>query len=196
MKLRIPGWVRGEVLPSDLYTYADHQKPTYRVTVNGQEVPNELNNGYLSIERKWRKGDVVEVHLDMPTRIVKANEKVIDDKGRVAVERGPIVYCAEWPDNKCNVHTVLLNQHPQFKIIEKPELLYGVNQIITDAQTLSYDKNGKLATKDVELTLIPYYAWAHRGEGDMEVWLPIDISAASALPQEAGKWEDNGFFKN
>ncbi len=196
LKLRIPGWVRGEVLPSDLYTYADHQKPTYRVTVNGQEVLNELNNGYLSIERKWRKGDIVEVHLDMPTRIVKANEKVIDDKGRIAVERGPIVYCAEWPDNKCNVHTVFLNQHPQFKVIEKPELLYGVNQIITDAQTLSYDKNGKLATKDVELTLIPYYAWAHRGEGDMEVWLPIDISAASALPQEAGKWEDNGFFKN
>lgn len=196
LKLRIPGWVRGEVLPSDLYTYANHQKPTYRVTVNGQEVPNELNNGYLSIERKWRKGDIVEVHLDMPTRIVKANEKVIDDKGRIAVERGPIVYCAEWPDNKCNVHTVFLNQHPQFKVIEKPELLYGINQIITDAQTLSYDKNGKLATKDVELTLIPYYAWAHRGEGDMEVWLPIDISAASALPQEAGKWEDNGFFKN
>lgn len=195
LKLRIPGWVRGEVLPSDLYTYADRQKPAYRVTVNGQEVPNELNNGYLSIERKWRKGDVVEVHLDMPTRIVKANEKVIDDKGRIAVERGPIVYCAEWPDNKCNVHAVLLNQHPQFKIIEKPELLYGVNQIITDAQTLSYDKNGKLATKDVELTLIPYYAWAHRGEGDMEVWLPIDASAVSVVPQDREKWEDNGFFK-
>lgn len=85
----------------------------------------------------------------------------------------------------------LLNQHPQFKIIEKPELSYGVNQIITDAQTLRHG-NGKLATKDVELTVIPCYAWAHRGEGDMEVWLPIDISAASALPQEAGKWEDNG----
>lgn len=196
LKLRIPGWVRNEVLPSDLYTYADTQKPAYRVTVNGQEVLGELNNGYLSIERKWKKGDVIEIRLDMLPRIVKANEKVTDDRGRVAVERGPIVYCAEWPDNQCNIHTVLLNQRPQFKVIEKPDLLYGINQITTDAQSLSYDKNGKLATKDVKLTLIPYYAWAHRGEGDMEVWLPIDIGAASALPQKTGKWEDNGFFKN
>lgn len=196
LKLRIPGWVRNEVLPSDLYTYADTQKPAYRVTVNGQEVLGELNNGYLSIERKWKKGDVIEIRLDMLPRIVKANEKVTDDRGRVAVERGPIVYCAEWPDNQCNIHTVLLNQRPQFKVIEKPDLLYGINQITTDAQSLSYDKNGKLATKDVKLTLIPYYAWAHRGEGDMEVWLPIDIGAASALPQKTRKWEDNGFFKN
>lgn len=193
LKLRIPGWVRNEVLPSDLYSYADNQKPTYRIIVNGQETANTLNNGYLSIERKWKKGDVVKIHFDMLPRIVKANEKVVDDKGRVSVERGPIVYCAEWPDNKCNVHTV---QHPQFKVVEKPELLYGISQLKTDAQALSYDKNGKLITKDTELTLIPYYAWAHRGEGDMKVWLPIDVSAASALPQEVQKWEDNGFFKN
>ena len=95
LKLRIPGWVRDEVLPSDLYSYADNQKPTYRIIVNGQETANTLNNGYLSIERKWKKGDVVKIHFDMLPRIVKANEKVVDDKGRVSVERGPIVYCAE-----------------------------------------------------------------------------------------------------
>lgn len=196
MKLRIPGWVRGNVLPSDLYSYADNQKPAYQVSVNGQTVESDVNDGYLSIARKWKKGDVVEVHFDMIPRIVKANPKVEADHGRVAVERGPIVYCAEWPDNKFNVHSILLNQHPQFKVTDKPELLYGIRQITTDAQALSYDKVGKLVTKDVELTLIPYYAWAHRGEGDMEVWLPIDVSATSAQPQKAGQWEDNGFFKN
>ena len=196
MKLRIPGWVRGNVLPSDLYSYADNQKPAYQVSVNGQTVESDVNDGYLSIARKWKKGDVVEVHFDMIPRIVKANPKVEADHGRVAVERGPIVYCAEWPDNRFNVHSILLNQHPQFKVTDKPELLYGIRQITTDAQALSYDKAGKLVTKDVELTLIPYYAWAHRGEGDMEVWLPIDVSATSAQPQEAGQWEDNGFFKN
>ena len=196
MKLRIPGWVRGNVLPGDLYSYADNQKPAYQVSVNGQTVESDVNDGYLSIARKWKKGDVVEVHFDMIPRIVKANPKVEADHGRVAVERGPIVYCAEWPDNRFNVHSILLNQHPQFKVTDKPELLYGIRQITTDAQALSYDKAGKLVTKDVELTLIPYYAWAHRGEGDMEVWLPIDVSATSAQPQEAGKWEDNGFFKN
>ena len=196
MKLRIPGWVRGNVLPGDLYSYTDNQKPVYQVSVNGQTVESDVNDGYLSIARKWKKGDVVEVHFDMIPRIVKANPKVEADHGRVAVERGPIVYCAEWPDNRFNVHSILLNQHPQFKVTDKPELLYGILQITTDAQALSYDKAGKLVTKDVELTLIPYYAWAHRGEGDMEVWLPIDVSATSAQPQEAAQWEDNGFFKN
>lgn len=196
MKLRIPGWVRGNVLPGDLYAYADNQKPVYRVSVNGQTVESDVNNGYLSIARKWKKGDVVEVHFDMLPRIVKANPKVEADRGCVAVERGPIVYCAEWPDNRFNIHSVLLNQHPQFKVTEKPELLYGINQLTTDAQALSYDMAGKLVAKDVELTLIPYYAWAHRGEGDMEVWLPIDVSATSTQLQEAGVWEDNGFFKN
>lgn len=196
MKLRIPGWVRGEVLPSDLYAYADNQKLSYRVSVNGQEVKSELDNGYISIARRWKKGDVIEMHFDMLPRLVKANGKVTDDRGRVAVERGPLVYCAEWADNKFNVHTVLLNQHPQFRVVEKPELLNGINQITTEAQALSYDKAGKLVTKDVVLTLIPYYAWAHRGEGEMDVWLPIDVNAASAIPQEGGKWEDNGFFRN
>ena len=161
MNVRIPGWVRGSVLPSDLYAYADHQQPAYRVMVNGQEVEGELHNGYLTIDRKWKKNDVVEIHFDMLPRLVKANEKVAADRGRVAVERGPVVYCAEWPDNDFNVHTLLMNRRPELRVVERPELLYGLNQIVTDAQALSYDKAGKLAVKDVKLTLIPYYAWRH-----------------------------------
>lgn len=195
MNIRIPGWVRGNVLPSDLYTYADNQKPTYRVLVNGQEVKGELQKGYLNIDRKWKKGDVVEIHFDMLPRVVKANEKVEADRGRVAVERGPIVYCAEWPDNNFGVHNVLLNRRPQFEVVENPGLLYGINQLVTNAQSLSYDNAGKLAMKDVKLTLIPYYAWAHRGEGDMEVWLPMEVNAVSVSAREGAKWEDNGFFK-
>lgn len=196
MHLRIPGWVRGAVLPSDLYRYADGQELGYTVTVNGEPVAGELQKGYLLIDRKWKKGDVVEVHFDMKPRVVKANGKVEADRGRVAVERGPLVYCAEWPDNDFNVHNILLNQHPSFQVTERPDLLYGIHEITTDAQALSYDAAGKLAVRDVKLTLIPYYAWAHRGEGDMEVWLPIEVGAASALPQKAEKQEDNGFFNH
>lgn len=196
MHLRIPGWVRGAVLPSDLYRYADGQELGYTVTVNGEPVAGELQKGYLLIDRKWKKGDVVEVHFDMKPRVVKANGKVEADRGRVAVERGPLVYCAEWPDNDFNVHNILLNQHPSFQVVERPDLLYGIHEITTDAQALSYDAAGKLAVRDVKLTLIPYYAWAHRGEGDMEVWLPIEVGASSALPQKAEKQEDNGFFNH
>ena len=93
----------------------------------------------------------------------------------MAIERGPIVYCAEWPDNDFNIQNILLNQYPKFQVIEKPNLLYGIKTLTTSAQSLNYDTAGKLVTKDVTLTLIPYYAWAHRGEGRMDVWLPINL---------------------
>lgn len=196
MNLRIPGWVRGEVLPGDLYRYADGKVLHYSVSVNGEPVSGELQKGYLQIDRKWKKGDVVEVHFDMEPRVVRANEKVEADRGRVSLERGPIVYCAEWPDNDFNIHTILMNQRPSIQVVDKPETLYGIRKLTTDVQALSYDATGRLAVKDVKLTLIPYYAWAHRGEGDMEVWLPIEVGAASAQPLKAEKQEDNGFFEN
>lgn len=184
MNLRIPGWVRNEVLPSDLYRYADEQKPNYTVSVNGNSIEEELQKGYLQINRKWEKDDLVEIHFDMPPRIVKANDHVIDDLGRIAIERGPIVYCAEWPDNDFNIHNILLNQHPSFQVKEMKDKLCGIHEITTPAQSLSYTADGKLTTEDVTLTLIPYYAWAHRGEGNMQVWLPIELRASSAQSQK------------
>lgn len=177
LNIRIPGWVRGEVLPSDLYAYADGAKPTWRVSVNGEEVKGELEKGYLSIDRKWKKGDVVDIHFDMLPRVVRANDKVEADRGRIAVERGPIVYCAEWADNDFDIHTALLNRNPEFAVVEKPDLLCGIRQLTTPVQVLGTDARGKLTVKDATLTLIPYYAWNHRGEGRMEVWLPVKVTA-------------------
>ena len=176
LKVRIPGWVRGQVVPSDLYTYSDGKRLKYTVKVNGEAVQNELKDGYFCIDRRWKKGDKVEVHFDMEPRIVKANNKVEADRGRIAVERGPIVYCAEFPDNNFDIFSVFMNRNPKFEVVEKPDLLYGINQLKTGAQTLGYDDQGRLTTTDVSLTLIPYYAWAHRGSGAMEVWLPQELS--------------------
>lgn len=179
MKLRIPGWVRNQVVPSDLYTYTDGKRLSYQVKVNGELQEAELDaDGYFTVTRQWKKGDKVELHFDMEPRVVKANARVEADRGRVAVERGPLVYCAEWPDNDFDVLSVLLNRQPSFTVTEKPDLLYGLNQIQTPAQTLKYDAEGRLSVQDVTLTLIPYYAWAHRGSGRMAVWLPSDVKAA------------------
>ena len=179
MKLRIPGWVRNQVGPSDLYTYTDGKRLSYQVKVNGELQEAELGaDGYFTVTRQWKKGDKVELHFDMEPRVVKANARVEADRGRVAVERGPLVYCAEWPDNDFDVLSVLLNRQPSFTVTEKPDLLYGLNQIQTPAQTLKYDAEGRLSVQDVTLTLIPYYAWAHRGSGRMAVWLPSDVKAA------------------
>lgn len=183
LNIRIPGWVRGEVVPSDLYTYVDGKHLGYSVKVNGQEVKSELQNGYFVIDRKWKNGDKVQVHFDMEPRLVKANGRVQADKGRAEVERGPLVYCAEWPDNTCDVLSVLLNQEPQFTMGTKDIMNTTVQTLTTDAQTLTFDARGRLTAKDERLTLIPYYAWAHRGRGNMAVWLPIDLSATTpALP--------------
>jgi len=100
----------------------------------------------------------------------------------VAFERGPIVYCAEWPDNNFDVLSVIVNQDPKIEVVEKPELLYGINELITDAQTLKFDDNGKLVADNVKLTMIPYYAWNHRGPGKMAVWMPQDLMATTPEP--------------
>ena len=118
LRIRIPGWVRGAVVPSDLYTYADDVSLGYSVLLNGEKVEGKLVNGYFVIARKWKKGDKVSVHFDMEPRVVKAHAAVAADQGRIAVERGPVVYCAEWPDNAgFSIHSVLMNRHPQFTVI-------------------------------------------------------------------------------
>ena len=160
LKLRIPGWVRNEVLPSDLYSYDDDIELGYKVTLNGQEIKADLQKGYFCIDREWKAGDVVTLQMDMEPRIVKANEKVEDDLGRIAIERGPIVYCAEWPDNPdVKVREVVLNDNPQLEVRRDAGKLYGIDEILV---------------KDSGLTLIPYYAWNHRGAGDMIVWMKQD----------------------
>ncbi|WP_461633054.1 glycoside hydrolase family 127 protein [Labilibaculum euxinus] len=183
LKIRIPGWVLGQVVPSDLYTFTDNKKLSYSVKVNGQPVTSQLENGYFSISRTWGKGDKVEVHFDMEARTVKAHPLVEADQGRVAVERGPVVYCAEWPDNDYSVLSAVIPQKPVFTVENKQDLLYGINMIHTDAQVLNYNKQGKIEVKDVQLNMIPYYAWAHRGSGEMTVWLSNDLSTSRPMQQ-------------
>ena len=183
LHIRIPGWVRGQVVPSDLYNYVDGKQLKYSVKLNGKTVTGALKDGYFVIDRAWKAGDKISVHFDMEPRLVKANGQVAADKGRAEIERGPLVYCAEWPDNQCDVLKVLLNQEPQYQMGTKTIEGTTVNTITTDAQTLKFDDKGRLTATDERLVLIPYYAWAHRGNGNMTVWMPIDLNATSpALP--------------
>ncbi len=177
LKIRIPGWVQGAVVPGNLYSYSDKKTLGYTIKVNGQKVESSLEKGYFTINRAWTKGDKVEIHFDMEPRTVKANQAVQADRGKIAVERGPLVYCAEWPDNDFSVLSLILNKKPQFTIEHRPELLYGIDILATDAQLLSYDVHGRLVAKDVKLKMIPYYAWAHRGSGEMAVWLSNELSS-------------------
>ena len=178
LKLRIPGWVRGEVAPGGLYEYSDGKSLGFKVLVNGEEVSSDLDKGYFTITRLWKKGDKVSLHLDMEPRVVTAREEVEADRGRIAVERGPVVYCAEAADNKFPVRSVLLGQDPDLVVSHGDVLGYPVEKLSTIAQTLRYDQMGRLRVDDVKLTLIPYYAWCHRGAGEMTVWLPATLETA------------------
>ncbi|MFI1742934.1 glycoside hydrolase family 127 protein [Thalassobellus sediminis] len=177
LKIRIPGWLQNNVVPSNLYTFYDKKELGFTIRINGKETPSNIEKGYVSINRTWKKGDKVDVHFEMEARTVKANPAVKENQGKVSIERGPVVYCAEWPDNDFDIFSIILNKQPKFKVEKKNDLLYGINTIQTQAQSLSYSDQGKLVTKDVKLNMIPYYAWAHRGSGDMSVWLPIELNA-------------------
>ncbi len=175
LKIRIPGWLRSQTVPSDLYHYADEAHPGYSVSINGVTVPLLLSpDGYVNIDRRWKKGDEVLLHFDMEPRVVQAHERVAADRGMVAVERGPLVYCAEHPDNGFDLTRFLMPQKPVFAEGEAQIAGTPVVTLTTDVQTIDGDPNHQGAWRfgRQRLTLIPYYAWCHRGKGQMRVWLP------------------------
>jgi uncharacterized protein len=177
LAVRVPGWATNRPVPSDLYTYPEAAEGAPALKVNGEAVELKLDKGYALVSRKWQAGDVVELFLPMPVRRVAANAAVEDDRGRVAVERGPLVYCAEWPDNDGRVSNLVLADGTALGAEMRPEFLGGVVVIKGEAEALS-EKAGKIVTEKKPLTLIPYYSWANRGKGEMTVWLAKDPAKA------------------
>jgi DUF1680 family protein len=181
--VRIPEWARNTALPSDLYRYMDTigEKPT--LNVNGAPVAIKLENGYVRLERSWKSGDVVELDLPMPVRKVLAHERVRDDRGRVALERGPLVYCAEWPDNSGGALNLVIPDKAVLKGEFRPDLLNGVEVITGAVQALARGADGvSVKTVPHNLVAIPYYSWANRGMGEMTVWMARNAETARLKP--------------
>jgi hypothetical protein len=180
--LRIPGWARNEPVPSDLYRFADQARDPVTVRVNGQSVPVDPVKGYVSLNRSWQKGDAIELNLPMPVRRVKANPKLQADAGRVALQRGPLVYCAEWPDNpNGKVRNLLLPDNVALTSEFRPDLLNGVEVVRGKAVSLSNSDTGTIVRTEQDFQAIPYFAWANRGRGQMAVWL-ADSESSVRLP--------------
>jgi DUF1680 family protein len=181
--VRIPGWARNQASPTGLYAFVDRNDAPAVLRVNGQPVSLDIQKGYAGISRQWKAGDVIELHLPMPVRRVLANDAVAADRGRVALQRGPIVFCAEWPDNPGgHVRNLVLPRNAVLKAEFRPELLKGIVRVSGSGAALILDKNGKVERKPQLITAIPYYAWAHRGPGEMLVWLPESEAAGRPLP--------------
>jgi DUF1680 family protein len=186
INVRIPGWARNEPVPSDLYRFADKASAEQPVTlkVNGKPIaPLTMDKGYVALNRTWHAGDVIELTLPMPVRRVVTNDQVAADRGRVALERGPLVYAAEWPDNaNSHVRNLVLADDAPLTTEFKPELLNGVQIIKGKAVGLSRDAQERVTRKDQEFVAIPYYAWANRGRGEMIVWLATTDAGAKPIP--------------
>ena len=170
--VRIPGWAQNRPVPGDLYSYLDTNTEPVLLKVNGKPVAIELVKGYLPIRRTWQKGDTIELNLPMPIRRVVANPNVKDDRGRIAIERGPVVYCFEGADNPKGVTSLILPSSAKLQSEYHGDLLGGIVTITGRGQILQTGQNGKQVLQDVDVVAIPYYAWAHRGMNEMAVWVP------------------------
>jgi DUF1680 family protein len=177
--VRIPGWATGQPLSGDLYHYADATAEKPRLSVNGQSVPIKPDKGYVALQRSWRPGDGIELELPLPIRRVVANPSLKEDAGRVALERGPIVYCAEATDNNGHVHNLILPDDSTLTAAHQPALLGGVTLLRGPASALRRTEDDKSTeSTPTELVAVPYFAWCHREPGEMAVWLARDPNVA------------------
>ncbi|MFA6481390.1 MAG: glycoside hydrolase family 127 protein [Bacteroidales bacterium] len=193
--LRIPGWVVNQAFASDLYSFTSASGKKYSVSINGEPYEAPIQNGYAAIDRKWKKGDKILLNLPMTVRLVEANAKVTVDAGKVAVQRGPIIYCAEAADHDVSVLTMTIDTTTIFNGIYQPDLLNGIYKMACLAN--SFSKPSSLASRPHPLTsftsslphiltLIPYFAWANRASGEMAVWFATAPQYITRFPEPPG----------
>jgi DUF1680 family protein len=181
--VRIPGWAQNTPVPSDLYMYLDPTDEKPVLNVNGKPVKLKLKNGYVRLERRWKKGDAIELVLPMPVHKVLAHPMVRDDVGRVALERGPLVYCAEWPDNGGSALNIVIPDNAPLKAEFRTDLLNGVEVLTGEVSAVVRGEDGvAVKTAPHNLVAIPYYAWANRGMGEMAVWMARAPETARIKP--------------
>ncbi len=159
LKIRVPGWARNEAVPGNLYQYTKNYNTNISIDINGEKQNIETSKGYASINRTWKKGDVVSISFPIQVKQVKTNPLVDENSNKVAFEYGPLVYCAEEADN-VNIPETWVPANIDFEINQQTILDEKVKSLVANIN------NNKL-------TLIPYFTWSNRGEGQMKVWFPL-----------------------
>ena len=185
LHIRIPGWAVDRPVPGDLYSFTGTPPPHLPLYLNGKEIPYTTEKGYAIIHRTWKKGDQLAIDFPMEVDKVKAIDSVKADKGRLALQRGPVVYCLEGADQKdSSVQSIVIDTNVAIKAIYRPDMLNGITTLTAQ---------GYLAVKEPKadnsligrqtITAIPYYSWNNRGSGEMEVWIPFSADAAKPKPE-------------
>lgn len=182
VRIRIPGWAQGQAIPSDLYSFSHTPGKKIIILVNGKPTEYTMDNGYAVISKTWKKGDHIQLELPMTVEKIISNEKVINNKGKIALQFGPLIYCLESPDNFGATSNVIVPETSTFTTQFQSALLNGVMTLQGNGIAVMIDKEkNSVQTKAQPVTAIPYYAWAHRGKGEMTVWIPQRISGIEIL---------------
>jgi DUF1680 family protein len=194
--LRIPGWVQGKTVPGNLYLFngIGNIPAPIGLTVNGQSVKASEENGYYIIDRVWQKGDKIEYLLGMGINYIEAKEELKQDKSRIAIQRGPIVYCVEGADNKEGIWNLIVPENTEFKAVDFNILDEKLIALQAEVSSASPNKDGTgIEIKKRKITAIPYYCWANRGANSMQVWLPTKITNIKINYQS--KYPDGGNYQ-
>ena len=184
LHIRIPGWTGNVPVPGTLYSFKDTASMPVAITLNGKVLEYTVAKGYAVLSRKWKKGDKLSIVLPMETKKIFANEKVKDDRGHFAFQRGPVVYCLEGPDNRdSTVQNIMVDKDAVASMSFNPEMLNGIEVLKVKGMSASRQLNSDvLIQREQEVTAIPYYSWANRGASEMTVWIPYEASAARPKP--------------
>jgi DUF1680 family protein len=170
VRLRVPGWARGEPVPGDLYRFVDEAPAPPDLKLNGEAIPLSLDSGFASVRRVFEEGDQLELILPMPVRRVAAHPSVEGNRGKLALQRGPLVFAAEAADNGGRVLDLALPTGPELRARYREDLLGGV---------VAIEGTAFRGGSEVPFVAIPYFSWANRGPGEMAVWIPSELPATS-----------------
>jgi DUF1680 family protein len=176
LHVRVPGWARGIAAPGGLYGFADTNNDPVTIEVNGKPLTYTLDKGYAVIDREWKKGDVVKMHIPMPVRKVSARSELKQDNDRVALQRGPLVYCVEGADNEGSAWNVILPTATHFTEQSGDVLGERITALEAQLPVVTVNTSGSdVSTATKKIRAIPYYTWCNRGSNPMQVWLPVKI---------------------
>lgn len=182
LQVRIPGWAQNKPVPSSLYRYESTAPAAFTLLVNGKKTSSVAEKGYARIEREWAPGDSVELTLPMRVQQVRAHDLVIEDRNCVALERGPLVFCAEAIDNDGNISNLVVDRHSKLEYVFDPGLLNGIGTI-QGGVLRSQRRSGKTTTTHAgKIVAIPFYAFGNRGKSEMSVWLAATPGKAVLPP--------------
>jgi hypothetical protein len=176
MHIRLPGWLTSEPALGGLYTFTDSKNLDVPITLNGKPVEYKIEKGYAVIEREWNAGDVLQWNFPMEARRIVAKDSVFADRGKVAIQRGPLVYCIEGADNDGEVWNIVMPDDAALTEVPYQVLSEKVVALRIEAISINPSADGKsVVTEKRQVTAIPYYTWANRGGNSMQVWLPTRV---------------------